>query len=190
MLTYADNNIISRWIDHLLTKGYVTGNKNATKLSTCKCFSCCRTTTSYLLDIPLPPPPPQLLARSFFGARTSCGAIKIMLIDQQFDASIICTAATQFKAKEAEIGVRRAVRSCGLHQTLRLILLIRGHFERERDVATPFPLLKNAYEHNYGRHWKPFSGPKCTRLQGFAYQHFPGVISPAFPQRGPPPPCA
>jgi len=39
----------------------------------------------------------------------------------------------------------------------------RGHFEGER-VKTPFPLLRCLTTH-YGRHCKPFSGQRCTRLQ-------------------------
>jgi len=54
-----------------------------------------------------------------------------------------------------------------------------GSFRGER-VGTPFPLLKCLRTH-YGRHFEPFSGQKCTRLQDFAYttsSFFPGIEAP------------
>ena len=54
----------------------------------------------------------------------------------------------------------------------------RGHFEGERRVGTPFPMLKCLRTH-YGRHCKPFSSQKCTKLQIqahiFSVRDIPGL---------------
>jgi len=73
---------------------------------------------------------------------------------------------------------------CSRDTGLRLPLLLymrcreQGSFRR----GTPFPWLECLRTH-YGRHCKPFSGQKCTRLQDFAYisQNFTGTDIPGSP---------